>query len=344
VGGCPVQERRALSSGPGPTTRLATHFHNLCSRHIRLPPGNAPSINPVKSFFDANGGSGAATITSTIPWSINPVPFWLTIISAQSGGPGSSPLNVNVSSNSTSAPRTASIGVGTTPYPVTQRRTTAVFGDVTPDQPFFDTAGLMRTNGITAGCSINPLSYCPGSNITRGQAAVFVIRGWSLAMENSPVDNFQWSQIPWYSDVPATHLWFKWIQKMADLQITSGCQAPVGQPGQPGFVPRIFCINDTLQNFQLAIFTVRARQLIDGQAINNHLSCPGDFSCAQQFNDVDVSDRFYQWVQRAAALGIVSRDRPSPQCPVGSFCEALTIQRGQASFYIVRGELKDTNN
>ena len=31
--------------------------------------------------------------------------------------------------------------------------------------------------GITAGCSASPLDYCPGSNVTRAQMAVFLERG-----------------------------------------------------------------------------------------------------------------------------------------------------------------------
>jgi hypothetical protein len=38
--------------------------------------------------------------------------------------------------------------------------------------------------GITGGCQANPLSYCPGSPVTRGQMAVFLVKTFALPQES----------------------------------------------------------------------------------------------------------------------------------------------------------------
>ena len=57
-------------------------------------------------------------------------------------------------------------------YPATQ-----IFADVPPTDPFFNYVQEMYALGITTGCSTNPLMYCPDWVLTRGQMAVFVVRG-----------------------------------------------------------------------------------------------------------------------------------------------------------------------
>jgi len=55
--------------------------------------------------------------------------------------------------------------------------TTPYFTDVPPSDPFFNYVQEMYYLGITTGCSTNPLMYCPTEILTRGQMAVFVVRG-----------------------------------------------------------------------------------------------------------------------------------------------------------------------
>jgi len=55
--------------------------------------------------------------------------------------------------------------------------TTPYFTDVPPSDPFFNYVQEMYFLGITTGCSTNPLMYCPADILTRGQMAVFVVRG-----------------------------------------------------------------------------------------------------------------------------------------------------------------------
>ena len=53
----------------------------------------------------------------------------------------------------------------------------AIFDDVSSFQGFYYHANMLRLRFITMGCTYVPSRFCPNDNLTRGQAAVFVIRG-----------------------------------------------------------------------------------------------------------------------------------------------------------------------
>jgi hypothetical protein len=55
--------------------------------------------------------------------------------------------------------------------------TTPYFADVPSSDLFFGYIQEMYQLGITNGCSLSPLSYCPNEIVTRAQMSVFVVRG-----------------------------------------------------------------------------------------------------------------------------------------------------------------------
>jgi hypothetical protein len=55
-----------------------------------------------------------------------------------------------------------------------------VFTDVPCPGLFADWVEQIYASGITGGCSANPLKYCPGSAVTRGQMAVFLTKTFFL--------------------------------------------------------------------------------------------------------------------------------------------------------------------
>jgi len=52
---------------------------------------------------------------------------------------------------------------------------TPYFTDVTPSHPYFPWIQKMKQFGITSGCTAT--TYCPDDPVTRGQMAVFIMRG-----------------------------------------------------------------------------------------------------------------------------------------------------------------------
>ena len=59
-----------------------------------------------------------------------------------------------------------------------------MFADVpcpaTPEFPFSDWIERLYADGITSGCSIDPLLYCPDNPNLRGEMAVFLTRTFAL--------------------------------------------------------------------------------------------------------------------------------------------------------------------
>lgn len=56
----------------------------------------------------------------------------------------------------------------------------ATFGDVPTFHSFFQFVEALVQAGITTGCSLTPLLYCPDDPVTRGQMAVFISKALGL--------------------------------------------------------------------------------------------------------------------------------------------------------------------
>jgi hypothetical protein len=67
------------------------------------------------------------------------------------------------------------LGETNPPVPPMQR-----FNDVPPSNQFYNFIDRMAVLQITLGCSASPPLYCPGSSVTRGQMAAFLVRAFNL--------------------------------------------------------------------------------------------------------------------------------------------------------------------
>jgi hypothetical protein len=114
---------------------------------------------------------------------------------------------------------------------------TPYFNDTPPTYPFFKWIQKMWELGITNGCG--PSAYCPNDPVTRGQMAVFIIRARLGATAT-----FSYPSDPLFSDT-AGNLFYRWIQKMGQLGITTGCGG-----GQ-------YCPDAPVTRGQMAVFIMR---------------------------------------------------------------------------------------
>ena len=229
----------------------------------------------------------------------------------------------------------------------------AQFQDILPSDPYAGTVELMYARTITAGCSAVPLYFCadPATSplgpsyayLTRGQAAIFFIRSlYSVTNGDGDPNNFPYDHTnPHFSDVPATHPYFKWIQRMSELGITAGCGG-----GQ-------YCPDSMLPNWQAAVFTFRVRVVKEsGAAQQTTFTQPalGPCGTAGSFNgyaltsysctpwySADPVDYRFGWIQKVREFsGAVMQNVPG--CTVqGSFCPDNNITRGAVSFMLVYG-------
>jgi hypothetical protein len=119
--------------------------------------------------------------------------------------------------------------------------TTPYFTDVPATDSFFPYIQKLRDLGITGGCS--PTTFCPNEPVTRWAAAVFLIRGKMASLFG---DSFPYPTTPYFTDVPAGDVGFRFVQKMYELGITARCG------------PSMFCPNRTLTRQEVAVFLTRA--------------------------------------------------------------------------------------
>jgi hypothetical protein len=60
--------------------------------------------------------------------------------------------------------------------------TAASFGDVPCTSVFASWIEELVRRGITSGCAASPPRYCPTSNVTRAQMAIFLVRMFDLPL------------------------------------------------------------------------------------------------------------------------------------------------------------------
>ena len=180
----------------------------------------------------------------------------------------------------------------------------APFTDVSPSDSFLPAIDLMREYGIDPGCGGSPPLYCENANTTRGDMAVLVTRSVMGS------DDFTYTTAPYFSDVPPSHPLFQWVQKMRDLQITSGCG------------PTTYCPDDPVTRGQMAVFIIRARY-----GATAAFSSPP----VPLFIDVPAGYIFFSWIQEMKQLGITSGCGPTTYCPDDP------VTQGQMAVFLMRG-------
>jgi hypothetical protein len=187
---------------------------------------------------------------------------------------------------------------------------TVTFGtytDVPVSHQFFGFIQALGAAGITGGCSTNPPQYCPDTSVTRGQMAVFLLRGIAYpgsANPPAPTGNV-------FADVPLGHQFAAWIEQLFDLGITSGC----------GTNPARYCPETSVTRGQMAVFLLKAKH-------GSGYTPPAPTQ--QTFGDVPLNHQFAAWIYQLAAEGITGG------CGGGNYCPGSPVTRGQMAVFLVR--------
>jgi uncharacterized repeat protein (TIGR03803 family) len=113
-----------------------------------------------------------------------------------------------------------------------------IFGDVPASNPFASWIEQLYNEGITGGCSTNPLLYCPNNPVSRAGMAVFL-----LVAEHST------GYVPpacagIFTDVACPSPFADWIEELYSEGITGGCATN----------PLTYCPGDPVTRAQMAVF------------------------------------------------------------------------------------------
>ena len=101
--------------------------------------------------------------------------------------------------------------------------------------------------GITSGCGVSPLRYCPENAVTRAAMAVFILRAIEGAEYTPPPATHTFSDMP----VVGKEWMEAWVDEFYDRGITGGC----------GTDPLRYCPENSIKRQGMAAFIVRAFNL-----------------------------------------------------------------------------------
>lgn len=118
-----------------------------------------------------------------------------------------------------------------------------IFADVPPSHPDAAWIEKLYLENMTAGCSSDPLRYCPNQYLTRAEMAVFLLRALHQSSYVPPAPSRQT-----FVDVPLEHWAAEWVEQLWQEGITGGC----------GETPRKFCPDNYVTRAEIAVFLLRA--------------------------------------------------------------------------------------
>jgi chitodextrinase len=195
----------------------------------------------------------------------------------------------------------------TSPVPPTSTPTNSggtIFADVPANYWARSYIERLYSAGITGGCGVSPLSYCPTSPVTRAQMAIFLLRaehgsGYVPPAASGTV----------FGDVSASYWAAAWIEQLAAEGITGGC-------GSGSYCPEGIVSRD-----QMAVFLLRTEHG------SGYVPPLGSGSL---FGDVSASYWAGAWIEQLVAEGIAAG------CGNGNFCPTISVTRDQMAVFLVR--------
>jgi ELWxxDGT repeat protein len=102
----------------------------------------------------------------------------------------------------------------------------------------------IATDGVTQGCAVSPLRFCPEAQVARAEMAIFLLRArHGGAYMPPPATGTR------FTDVPASFWAAAWIEQLAAEGITNGCDV------------NLYCPNKTVGRAEMAVFLARAFNL-----------------------------------------------------------------------------------
>ncbi len=178
------------------------------------------------------------------------------------------------------------------------------FGDVLPADWGYPWIEELYRYRVTGGCAVSPLQFCPDSNVTRAQMAVFIIAGLGVTPcpSGCPQD---------FADVPPSYWAFNWIEEIYRRGITAGCAVS----------PLRYCPDNNVTRAQMAVFMIAALGVTP---------CPS--GCPQDFSDVPPSYWAFNWIEEIYRRGITAGCAVSPL----RYCPDNNITRREMSVFLIR--------
>ncbi|MGO9305746.1 MAG: cohesin domain-containing protein, partial [Candidatus Korobacteraceae bacterium] len=221
--------------------------YNLSAVEILAPSYCLASLVPVTRSFSVGGSTTSVTVATGTgcPWTATTdSPTWVSFSGGSGNGNGT--FTLIAAANSTGQARLGTVTVAGQSFKVMEAGSVELFTDVPMGTQFFDYMSLMYSAGVTAGCSASPLEYCPTGTLPRDQMATFVVSALQHIDHAAGGLPSSYPTTPYFNDVPTTEQFFPFVQVLAQMGITNGCQA-----SPPLYCPSAFIIQGQMAKFMI---------------------------------------------------------------------------------------------
>jgi hypothetical protein len=202
---------------------------------------------------------------------------------------------------------------GSPPTPTPTHTPPPSFEDVPADHPYYSYIQALFDNGYVAGCSTDPLMYCPERIMNRAESSVFVERGIHGA-EYDPSD----PTVVVFDDVVLDAWYADWVHGLWDDGYTAGCNEN----------PLEYCPDRSHTRAEGCVFYLRMMYGAD--------YVPSDPQ--GYFADVDREMWYARWVDACWEAGIAE---PCATEPVLLFCPEEGLTRAVAAYMMVQAKGMD---
>ncbi|MBK8620048.1 MAG: S-layer homology domain-containing protein [Anaerolineales bacterium] len=181
-----------------------------------------------------------------------------------------------------------------------------IFADAPTDYWAWQYVERLYAAGITGGCSVTPLNYCPDSGVTRAQMAIFLLKGIHGSSYAPPAVGGSTG----FGDVATDYWAAAWIKQLAAEGITGGCGG-----GN-------YCPDNTVTRAQMAVFLMKAK--------NGSSYSPPAVGGSTGFGDVATDYWAAAFIKQLVADGITSG------CGNGNYCPESDVTRAQMAIFLVK--------
>jgi hypothetical protein len=185
-----------------------------------------------------------------------------------------------------------------------------IFADVPIDHPLWQYIEAFYNAGITTGCGVSPLIYCPANPVTRASMAVFLLRAKYGSSYTPPAATHTFADLP----VAGKEWQEAWVDQFYLEGITSGC----------GTGPLIYCPENPVTRAAMAVFILRAKY-------GSSYTPP---AASHFFADLPVAGKEWMepWVDELYREGITTGCGTGPLI----YCPETAVKRQAMAAFIVR--------
>jgi len=188
-----------------------------------------------------------------------------------------------------------------------------IFTDVDSSYWAFDAINNLYSMGITNGCNIDPLQFCPEADVTRAEMAKFLLTAINGQGFTPEVDVSQGTS---FSDVKGDHWAAGWIEQLYQDQLTDGCSQD----------PLEFCPDALVSRAEMAKFLLMAMNADNP-----------DYEPTQAvqyvFNDVKPNYWAIAWIEQLYNEGVTQGCDINPL----KFCPSESVTRAEMAVFLIRG-------